>query len=160
MAHYAILDSNNIVIQVHVGKNEDEGDTDWEEYYGAKRTSYNTYGGVHSTGGTPFRKNYAGIGYTFDSGRDAFIPPKPYPSWILDEGTCLWEAPIPHPDSKRIHQWNEDAGQWEDASPPQPHPSWTQNEETGFWEPPVAYPLDGNRYEWDEENGQWVEIGD
>ena len=111
MAHYAILDSNNIVTQVFVGKDEGEGGTDWESYYGAKRTSYNTHGGVHSSGGTPFRKNYAGIGYTYDEERDAFIAPRPYPSWTLNEDTCLWEAPVPYPD-EGFHEWDEDNGQW------------------------------------------------
>jgi hypothetical protein len=83
MAHYAFLDENNIVTEVIVGKNEGEEGVDWEAHYGAfrgqtcKRTSYNTQGGVHSGGGTPYRKNYAGIGYTFDAARDAFIPPNP-----------------------------------------------------------------------------------
>jgi hypothetical protein len=83
VAHYAFLDENNIVTEVIVGKDEGEDGIDWEAYYGAfrgqvcKRTSYNTRGGVHTLGGTPLRKNYAGIGYTYDSERDAFIPPKP-----------------------------------------------------------------------------------
>jgi uncharacterized protein (TIGR02466 family) len=91
MAHYAFLDENNIVTEVIVGKNEGEEGIDWEVHYGAfrgqpcKRTSYNTHGGVHSGGGTPYRKNYAGIGYTYDADRDAFIPPKPYASWLLNE---------------------------------------------------------------------------
>ena len=79
---------------VIVGKDEGEDGIDWEAYYGAKRTSYNTRGGVHQLGGTPFRKNYAGIGYYYDSQRDAFISPKPFPSWVLNEETCLWEVPI------------------------------------------------------------------
>lgn len=111
MAHYAILDSNNIVTQVFVGKDEGEGGIDWESYYGAKRTSYNTHGGVHSSGGTPFRKNYAGIGYTYDEERDAFVAPQPYPSWTLNEDTCLWEAPVPYPD-EGFHEWDEENGQW------------------------------------------------
>ena len=83
MAHYAFLDSNNVVTDIIPGKNEGEDGVDWEQYYGefrgqvCKRTSYNTVGNVHSNGGTPFRKNYAGIGYTYDANRDAFIPPKP-----------------------------------------------------------------------------------
>jgi hypothetical protein len=103
MAHYAFLDENNIVTEVIVGKDEGEEGVDWEAHYGAfrgqpcKRTSYNTHGSVHSAGGTPLRKNYAGIGYTYDAGRDAFIPPKPYASWLLNEDTCLWDAPIPYP---------------------------------------------------------------
>tara|TARA_B110000503_G_scaffold11940_1_gene16108 strand:+ start:26884 stop:27228 length:345 start_codon:yes stop_codon:yes gene_type:complete len=108
MAHYAVLD-NNIVTQVFVGK--DGGDTNWEEYYGAKRTSYNTFGGVHSEDGTPFRKNYAGIGYTYDEERDAFIPPQPFASWTLNEDTCLWESPVPYP-SEGMHEWDETNGEW------------------------------------------------
>ncbi len=101
MAHYAILDENNIVTMVIVGKNEDETyndqPMDWEAYYGGKRTSYNTFGGVHKAGGTPFRKNYAGIGYTYDDVRDAFIPPKPTPDATLDEATCQWIVPVVDP---------------------------------------------------------------
>ena len=110
MAHYAVLD-NNIVTQVFVGKDEDEGDTNWEEYYGAKRTSYNTTGGVHANDGTPFRKNYAGIGYTYDEERDAFIPPQPYASWTLNEETCLWDSLVPYP-SEGVHEWDEDNQEW------------------------------------------------
>lgn len=113
MAHYAYLDENNIVTQVIVGKDENEDGINWEEYYGAVRTSYNTHGGIHSGGGTAFRKNYAGIGYFYDSERDAFIPPRPFESWILDEETCLWEAPIPMPENG-FYSWNEEAGNWEE----------------------------------------------
>ena len=118
MAHYAFLDENNIVTEVIVGKNESEESTDWEVHYGnfrgqtCKRTSYNTQGGVHSGGGTPFRKNYAGIGYTYDLGRDAFIAPQPYPSWLLDEATCLWGAPVPMPGDGAFYKWDEDSLQW------------------------------------------------
>jgi hypothetical protein len=118
MAHYAFLDENNIVTEVIVGKEEGEDGADWEAHYGAfrgqtcKRTSYNTRGGVHSGGGTPYRKNYAGIGFTFDAGRDAFIPPKPYASWLLDEDTCLWNAPVPYPDDGNRYQWDEDSLSW------------------------------------------------
>jgi hypothetical protein len=115
MAHYAILDENNIVTDVFVGKDEgDEGADDWEVYYGAKRTSFNTVGGVHSSGDNTkaFRKNYAGIGYTYDADRDAFIPPQPFPSWTLNESSCLWEPPIPQPtDVPR--QWNEETTSWD-----------------------------------------------
>lgn len=99
MAYYALLDRNNIVVQVITGVDENEGVYDWELFYTqetrlqAKRTSYNTHGGVHTANGTPFRKNYAGIGYTYDSARDAFIPPKPTPDAVLDEATCQWIVP-------------------------------------------------------------------
>ena len=121
MAHYAFIDENNIVTQVIVGRDEDEvvdGISDWEahyaEVYGQRclRTSYNTSAGVHSSGGTPFRKNYAGIGYTYDEARDAFIPPKPFESWTLNEETCIWEAPIPYPTDGIMYRWDEEAGDW------------------------------------------------
>lgn len=104
MAHYAVLDENNIVIDVFVGKNEDDPPGNWEEYYNAKRTSYNTSGGIYYEYGesTPsldqskaFRKNFASIGYTYDPARDAFIPPKLDPSWVLNEFSCCWEPPVP-----------------------------------------------------------------
>ena len=120
MAHYAILDNNNIVVQVHVGKNEDEGDINWEEYYGAKRTSFNTSGGIHLNDGTPFRKNYAGIGYTYDEERDAFIPPQPYASWTLNENTCLWDSPVAHPSEESSggnpYVWDENNQEWVELS--------------------------------------------
>ena len=118
MAHYAFLDQNNIVTEVIVGKNEGEEGINWEQHYGnfrgqlCKRTSYNTQGGVHLLGGTAFRKNYAGIGMTYDQQRDAFISPKPYNSWILNETTCLWEAPIPYPIDGQRYSWNEENQNW------------------------------------------------
>ena len=116
MAHYAFLDEHYVVTEVIVGK--DESNYDWEAHYGqfrgqlCKRTSYNTRGGVHSEGGTPFRKNYAGIGYTYDPQRDAFIPPKPFNSWVLDETTCLWAAPTPMPTDGKMYRWDEDTTSW------------------------------------------------
>ena len=103
MAHYAFLDENNVVTEVITGIHETETieGLDTETWYGnfrgqtCKRTSYNTQGGVHANGGTPYRKNYAGIGYTYDAARDAFIPPKTYEDWTLDEATCNWQEPTP-----------------------------------------------------------------
>ena len=118
MAHYAFLDTNNIVTEVIVGKDEGEDNTDWEVHYGnfrnqvCKRTSYNTSGGIHSSGGIPYRKNYAGIGYIYDEQRDAFIPQKPYASFILNEDTCLWEPPVPYPTDGEQYTWNEEDLQW------------------------------------------------
>jgi hypothetical protein len=118
MAHYAFLDNNNIVTEVIVGKNEGEEGIDWEQHYGAfrgqpcKRTSYNTSGNVHRLGGTPYRKNYAGISYTYDAERDAFIPPKPYASWLLNETTCLWDSPVPYPDDGERYTWDEETQSW------------------------------------------------
>jgi hypothetical protein len=118
MAHYAFLNENNIVTEVIVGKNEGEEGIDWEAHYGAfrgqtcKRTSYNTRGGLHSNGGAPLRKNYAGIGFTYDSQRDAFIPPKPFASWVLVEDTCLWTAPVAMPTDNKMYEWDEATTSW------------------------------------------------
>jgi len=93
MAHYAQLDENNVVLQVIVGVDEPyDGETIYAQTTGQvwKKTSYNTYAGEHLLGGIPFRKNYAGIGYTYDPDRDAFIPPKPGDGYVLDEQTCQW----------------------------------------------------------------------
>jgi hypothetical protein len=123
MAHYAFLDENNIVTEVIVGKDEGEQGIDWEQRYGdfrdqtCKRTSYNTHGGVHDGGGTPYRMNYAGIGYSYDEARDAFIPPQPYASWLLDEDSCLWEAPVAMPEDGERYQWDEGQGQWVEEEP-------------------------------------------
>lgn len=114
MAHYAYLNENNIVTQVIVGKDEGEDGVDWEKYYGAVRTSYNTTGGEHILGGQPFRYNYAGIGYTFDPnfGPDgAFIPPKPFDSWVLNNDTAFWEPPIPMPE-EGLWEWDEETISW------------------------------------------------
>ena len=78
-----------------------------------KQTSYNTHGGVHDLGDTPLRKNYAGIGYTYDEDRDAFIPKKPYASWLLNETTCQWEAPVAYPDDSQSYNWNESTTTWD-----------------------------------------------
>ena len=116
MAHYAFLNENYIVTEVIVGK--DESNFDWERYYGdirgqlCKRTSYNTIGGVHKNGGTPLRKNYAGLGFIYDPNRDAFIAPKPYPSWVLNEETCRWEASVPYPNDGQLYSWDESTKSW------------------------------------------------
>ena len=122
MAHYAFLDENNMVTYVIVGKDEGDGDYDWEEFYGnevgqrCKRTSYNTRRGEHVSGGTPYRKNYAGYGYTYDEERDAFIPPKPYPSWALNESTCWWTAPVAQPTDGKFYIWDENLLNWVENS--------------------------------------------
>jgi hypothetical protein len=111
MAHYAFLDQNNIVTEVIVGIDETEliEGLDTETWYGnfrgqtCKRTSYNGN----------MRKNYAGIGYTYDAARDAFIPPKPFDSWLLDEETCHWQAPTPYPADGLMYQWVEDDLNWQ-----------------------------------------------
>ncbi|NBX72898.1 MAG: hypothetical protein EBQ89_01225 [Alphaproteobacteria bacterium] len=118
MAHYAFLDENNVVTEVIVGKDETDTAHDWEQWYGdfrgqvCKRTSYNTACGVHRLGGVPYRKNYAGIGYTYDAQRDAFIPPKVFDSWVLNESSAQWEAPIPMPDDGKPYAWDESIVNW------------------------------------------------
>lgn len=81
------------------------------------QTSYNTHGGEHALGGTPLRKNYAGIGYTYDEARDAFIPPKPFESWTLNEDTCLWDAPVPMPTDGKLYDWDESTQAWVEITP-------------------------------------------
>ena len=76
------------------------------------QTSYNTHGGVHATGGTPLRKNYAGIGFTYDRTKDAFIPPQPFASWVLDDNTCLWNAPVAMPTDGKVYNWDEATTAW------------------------------------------------
>ena len=125
MAHYAFLDDDGIVTGVIVGRDEDdlpEGITNWEDCYGerhgqiCRRTSYNTHGNQHTNGGVPFRGNYAGIGYTYDEGRDAFIPPQPYPSWVLNETSCLWDAPVAYPDDGLMYNWDEALQSWQEVT--------------------------------------------
>jgi len=123
MTHFAKLDENNVVTFVTVGRQEDDGlEAELTARTGDvyKQTSYNTRGGVHYTDGVPsedqrkaLRFNYAGIGFTYDEARDAFIPPKPFESWVLNETTCLWVAPIPHPEDGEFYAWNEELGDWE-----------------------------------------------
>lgn len=115
MAHFAELDENNVVLRVIVGVDHPyDGEAIYQNETGKvwKRTSYNTQSGVHVLGGTPFRKNYAGIGYTYDSQRDAFIPPKPYPSWTLVEETCQWISPVSYPTDGNMYQWDEATVSW------------------------------------------------
>ena len=137
MAHFAQIDDSNIVINVTVVADSDcqDGNGDESESVGIAfmkgllgsdtnwvQTSYNTKGGVHYApnsntpdGGVALRKNYAGIGYTYDSGRDAFIEPKPFPSWLLDEDTCIWNAPTPYPDDDdKPYGWDEDTTSWKE----------------------------------------------
>jgi hypothetical protein len=120
MSHYAQLDENNVVVFVIHAKSdgkEDEFTAQTGQTW--KQTSYNTRGGVHYTDGEPsadqskaLRFNYAGVGFTYDAGRDAFIPPKPFDSWVLDEATCLWQAPIPYPADGGNYTWDEATTDW------------------------------------------------
>ena len=122
MAHFAKLNEDNVVVQVIVVANSDapneaKGQAFLQNLYKNtvtyKQTSYNTIADEHKLGGTPFRKNYAAIGYTYDPTKDAFIPPKPYDSWTLNEDTCQWEAPVDKPGGDNIYEWNEDTKSWD-----------------------------------------------
>ena len=122
MAHFAKLGVGNKVLRVAVVSNDvavsEQAGVDFlNNLYGSrdvwKQTSYNTFGGVHLLGGTPFRKNYAGVGFTYDQSRDAFIEPKPFKSWTLNEDTCQWEAPVVKPDDGQRYNWNEVTQQWD-----------------------------------------------
>ena len=127
MAHFAKIGLNSKVIEVVSVHNNELLDANGVEqevngidfltkltgYPIWKQTSYNTKGGVHSSGGTPLRKNHAGIGYTYDEDRDAFIPKKPFNSWVLNETTCLWESPVAYPNDGQKYSWNEQNQTWD-----------------------------------------------
>ena len=172
MGHFALLNSENIVTFVTVSRDEDDNrELEISQQTGDKyrRTSYNTRGGVHyqADNNTPsidqskaFRKNYAGLGYSYDEQRDAFIPPKPYPSWVLDEFSCLWDSPIPYPDITNVplpyqiynrYFWNEEIVNW---LLQKPFNSW-QLIEDSYYISPTPYPTDGNNYYWYEETLNW-----
>lgn len=110
MSHFARINALGVVEKIIVAE-QDFIDT-LPDATSWLQTSYNTHGGQHSLGGTPFRKNFAGVGYTYDIARDAFIPPRPYASWELNEATCLWEPPIPMPSDGKPYIWNENTGSW------------------------------------------------
>jgi hypothetical protein len=115
MGHYAKV-NHGIVEKVIVAEPEffdsfvDDTPGTWVQ------TSYNTLGGEHKLGGTPLRKNFAGVGYTYDETRDAFIPLQPYPSWTLNEDTCLWECPVAYPDDSNMYNWNEETQAWDEVT--------------------------------------------
>jgi len=122
MAHFAKLGIGNIVERVEVVSNDvastEQAGVDFlQNLYNNrdvwKQTSYNTIKGIHLNGGTPFRKNYAGVGFTYDQTRDAFIPPRPFSSWTVNEETCVWEAPVAYPDDGQPYSWNEETQQWD-----------------------------------------------
>jgi hypothetical protein len=107
MDYYAFLDSNNIVTEVIPGRDQGSDNTDWEQWYGEFRGQI-----CKRSKNDGFRKNYAGIGYKYDFARDAFIPPKPFPSWVLNEETCQWDAPIAMPADGKIYNWDESSITW------------------------------------------------
>jgi hypothetical protein len=137
MAHFAKVE-NGVVTSVIVIDQETLNTGHWGDPALWVQTSYNTQGGVHSQGGTPLRKNYAGIGYSYDAGRDAFIPPKPFASWVLNETTCNWSAPVAMPTTEgKRYVWRES------------DTSWVEQPD---------YPSDNKKYTWNLETGSWVEV--
>ncbi len=138
MSHFAKVE-NSIVTTVIVAEQEfiDAQEGTWLQ------TSYNTRGGVHYSpethepdGGTALRKNYAGVGFIYDAERDAFYEPQPYPSWVLSEDSCIWEAPAAYPDNGEMCVWDEETISWVAYD---------------GWQPPIPYPDDGEIYDWDQE---------
>ena len=116
MAHFAKVE-NGVVTQVIVIDQETLNTGNWGDPSSWIQTSYNTQGGQHPEG-RPLRKNYAGIGYTYDATRDEFIPPQPFPSWVLDEDTCLWSSPVAMPTDNKMYTWNEDTVNWVEVTLP------------------------------------------
>lgn len=158
MAHFAKLDSNNVVEQVIVVNNAVLLDSEGNEseqlgidfcksLYGQDttwiQTSYN--------GNIRFR--YAGVGMTYDSANNVFITEQPFPSWTLNETTWDWVAPVEYPTDNKTYSWNEDNQTWDVSTPPQPFPSWTWNETDWAWEPPIPQPE--GAYVWNEETQSW-----
>ena len=151
MAHFAKIDTDNKVVRVEVVSNDvattEQAGVDFlNTLYGTsdvwKQTSYNTVGNVHQLGGTPFRKNFAGVGYTYDSVKDAFISPQPWASWALDEN-CVWQAPIPYPDDGKIYDWDEQTYQEDNAN------VFALNQGSGVVNVPVLTLLRNNTYVFD-----------
>lgn len=182
MAHFAKLNNDNIVITVLKGSDHDDGKEDelsarTGDIY--KQTSYNTKGGIYYDPETKqpsadqskaFRKNFAGIGFSYDPILDAFVPPKPYPSWILDEDTCTWKPPVEpevqedlHADPPVIIYWSESSLSWK-VRPEAPRGAWFFDQENESWFPPVDAPEDigtgdpPKKYAWDEANTVWVAV--
>ena len=183
MAHFARLDKDNTVVDILKVDNElilDDNGVEQESIGIQKlqvgnpggtfvKTSYNTEANEHRAGGTPFRKNYPAVGYTYDPVRDAFYAPQPFESWTLNEDKCIWECPLPHPEQDEEnpipYYWKDDTQEWVDYeyySEPYSYehiyPSWIWNTSTGEYEPPIAEPdiEDKNSYIWSEENEAWM----
>jgi hypothetical protein len=153
MAHWAEIDENNVVLRVLVTSNDDpngdEGKKTLEEGLGGTwvQTSYNRN----------FRKNFAGIGHTYDPDRDAFIPPKPFDSWVLNEDTCQWESPVPMPEPTKPHQWDEEAQSWNAVEHPLPD-GWYLDED-GKPQAPHLPEDNGNLWRWIPETHSWEDTG-
>lgn len=157
MAHFAEIDLNNKVIRVLKISNSEEHRG--QEFLSQDlnlggvwlQTSYNTKQGIHVLGGTPFRKNFAGIGYSYDTIRDAFIPPKFYPSWVLNEDKCIWEPPFFPPNDGKKYIWNESIVDWT-PFPENPSGPFAWSEINYSW---VFKPQDGRNYKWNKTTYTW-----
>lgn len=160
MSHFAQINEQGIVTQVLVVPDDQE--SRGAEFLAQDlclggtwiKTSYNTRGGVHLKGGIPLRKNYAGIGYKYDADRDAFIPPCPYSTWILNNDSCLWYPPIPYPQDGKRYIWNESIVNWT-AHPDDKTIPYAWSELTYSW---VFKPQDGFNYKWNRETFSWDKI--
>ena len=158
MAHFAKLDSNNIVTQVVVVNNDVllKADGSESEYKG--KTFLNSLFGSSTWFQTSYngniRKQYAGVGFTYDSTDDVFIAPQPFASWSLDSNHD-WQPPTPYPTDNTPYNWNEEDHTWDLFTPPTPYPSWVWNESEWAWEAPIPYPTDEQPYEWNEETTSW-----
>ena len=113
MSHFAEIDKNGIVQRVLVAEQNFINSGAVGDPSNWIQTSYNTFGGKHECGGKPLRMNFAGINYSYDKKRDAFIPPQPYNSWLFNENTCLWDSPVPYPNDDNRYKWNEEKLNWE-----------------------------------------------
>ena len=158
MAHFAKLDENNIVTEVLVVNNDVLLKSDGtESEYKGKVFLNGLFGNatwVQTSYNDNFRKQYAGIGYKYDSTNDVFIKSQPFDSWTLDSNFD-WVAPIEYPTDGRLYVWNESTLTWDLTKPQQLYTSWIWNEDEWEWQPPTLYPTDGQPYEWDEETQTW-----
>ena len=159
MAHFAKIDENGIVIDVQSVANQTIQDSEGVEQESLGVAFLNK---VHKTDdvwvqtsyNSNIRKQYAGIGYTYDTTNDVFIISKPYDSWTLNSNFD-WEAPVAYPTDHKFYIWNEDNQTWDEHIPDQPFNSWTWNEPTCEWQAPTLMPTDGQPYEWNENTQTW-----
>jgi len=163
MAHFAKLDSNNIVTQILVVSNDILLDSDGNEDENLGITFLNnTFGSANwkqTSFNNNFRKQYAGINYQYDATNNVFIKPQPYNSWSLDSNFD-WQAPVAYPNDNKNYSWNEDKQTWDEFIPPQPFDSWTWNETEWQWEAPTPRPddCDSCGYLWNEDEQTWETI--
>ena len=157
MAHFAKLNENNIVTEVLVINNEvllENGIESEQKGIDFLNGLFGSATWVQTSYNNNFRKQYAGIGYTYDQINDIFITPQPFGSWSLDENFD-WQPPIEYPNDGKPYNWNENTMSWDLYTPEQPFASWTWDESIWNWQPPTPYPTDGQYYQWNEETQTW-----